>query len=80
MIRTQVYLDENIYTQIRLQAQQANLPTAALVRKYIRVGMIKSAKKETARDAFLRLARHAGKGGPRDLATHLDDYLYGDKK
>lgn len=80
MIRTQVYLDDSVYTQIRLQAQQQNLPAAALVRKYIRAGMIKSVKKESAREAFLRLAKHAVKGGPHDLATHLDDYLYGDKK
>ncbi len=80
MIRTQIYLDDDLYTQLRIQSQVQNMPTASLVRKYIRVGMIKSAKKQTARDAFLKLAKQAGKGGPPDLATNLDDYLYGDKQ
>lgn len=80
MIRTQVYLDDDVYTQVRLLAQAQNQPAAAIIRKYIRAGVVKTKKKWNAREALLLLAKHAGKGGPRDLATNLDDYLYGDKK
>lgn len=80
MIRTQVYLDEDVYQQIRLQAQLQSQPAASLIRKYLRAGAVKSKKKWNAREALLLLAKHAGKGGPADLSKNLDDYLYGDKK
>lgn len=80
MIRTQVYLDDDLYTQLRIQSQVQNVPAASLVRKYIRIGMIKKnkSKKMTAGQALLRIARTAVKG-PEDLSTRHDDYLYGDK-
>lgn len=80
MIRTQVYLDDDLYSQVRLLAQAQNQPAAVLIRKYIRGGVVKAKKKWNARDALLLLAKHAAKGGPPDLSKNLDDYLYGDKK
>ena len=80
MIRTQVYLPQNLYTQIQLRAAQANQPAAVLIRKYLTDGYKKNFKKGSAKEALLELARHAGKGGPPDLATNHDDYLYGDKR
>ncbi len=82
MIRTQVYLNDDVYTQIQVQAQAQNQPAAALIRQYLALGIKKSVKRETARAAFLKLAK-IGKGvkkGPADLALNLDDYLYGDKR
>ena len=85
MIRTQVYLDENIYTQIRLMAKQQGVPAAVLFRKYLSTGLKKNvAKRETASEALLKLAKRAelykGKKGPRDLSINHDYYLYGGKK
>ncbi len=80
MIRTQVYLDDDLYTQLRIQSQVQNVPAASLVRKYLRVGMVKNnPKKMTAGQALLRIAKHAAKHGPKDLSTNHDYYLYEEK-
>ena len=82
MIRTQVYLDDNIYAQIQLRAKVLNQPAAVLVRQYLATGLKKNRKGKTASETFLGLAK-IGKGvnkGPSDLATNLDDYLYGNKR
>lgn len=77
MIRTQVYLDNDLYTQIRIRSQMQSVPAASLIRKYIRAGIAKTApQKLTAGQALLRIAKHAAKHGPKDLSTNHDYYLY----
>lgn len=76
MIRTQIYLPEQLYLQIRLMARQQNLPAAKVIRKLM-VNGIKKTKRETLGEAMLNLAKHASSKGPRDLSTRHDDYLYG---
>lgn len=80
MIRTQVYLDDDVYQQIRLQARLQNQPAASLIRRFLRVGLVREKKQRTltAGRALLRIAKTAVKG-PRDLSRRHDDYLYGDK-
>lgn len=77
MIRTQIYLPEDIYLQIKLVAQKESKSAASLIRNYV-VSGIKKGKKMTAREALLAIAKHASFKGPGDLSTRHDDYLYGD--
>ena len=73
MTRTQGYLDDYVYTQIRIMASQQGVPAAELIRKYLECGIEKCGKRETARETFLRIASHAAKHGPKDLSTNHDD-------
>lgn len=75
MTRTQIYLPEDVYLQIKLTAKREGKPAAFLIRKYI-VSGIKKGKKTTAREALLGLVK-LGIKGPGDLSTRHDDYLYG---
>ena len=79
MIRTQVYLPKTLYQQIDLTAKRERKAKAAVIRELLGKGLTNKKPRETARDAFLKLAAIGGKG-PADLSKNLDDYLYGDKK
>ena len=72
MIRTQVYLDDDIYTQIRILAAQHGVFAAELIRKYLGEGFRRE-KRETASEALLRIASHAARKGPKNLSTNHDD-------
>lgn len=75
MIRTQIYLPEEVYTQVKLVARKQGQPAAAVIRKYI-VSGIKKGRKMTAGEALLGLTK-LGIKGPGDLSTRHDEYLYG---
>lgn len=74
MIRTQVFLPETTYQQIRIQAELQNKPAAQIIREALESG-IKPQNKGNAGDALLQLAGLKAKG-PRDLSKNIDKYLY----
>lgn len=74
MIRTQVYLTEDIYTRIQLAAKREQKKAAAIVRELLQKGLVKK-KKQTLGEALLELSKIGAKG-PRDLSTNHDTYLY----
>ncbi|MBI1863812.1 hypothetical protein HYS03_01235 [Candidatus Woesebacteria bacterium] len=81
MIRTQVYLTEDLYQTIRLKAKKEKRPTAQLIRHLLETGLKEKNKKTktNAGDALLRIARLGEKlkiKGPKYLSTNIDKYLY----
>ena len=79
MIRTQIYLPKQLYENIKLQAKMADKPAAQVIREYIDKGM-EAQQRPAQKDGLMKLASLNITGGPKDLASNLDDYLYGDKK
>ena len=78
MDRVNIYLPKLLRQRIQLQAQRENRPQAEVIRDLLSEGLnLKSPK--NARESLLALTRLGIKGGPPDLSTNLDDYLYGDK-
>lgn len=74
MIRTQVFLPEATYQQIRIQAELQNKPAAQIIRQALELG-IKQPDQRNAGDALLQLACLKAKG-PHDLSQNIDKYLY----
>lgn len=79
MLRTQVYLPEELDQDLKLLAKKEEKAVAELIRELLREGLArKKRKRKNAGDTLLDIAKLAGKG-PRDLSTNLFDYLYGEK-
>jgi hypothetical protein len=85
MTRTQIYLPDDIHSLVKTTAQKNNISMAAFIRDCVssrcnhmrleRKGKVTSRKGNPAVKALLRIAGKV-KGGPRDLATNHDYYLY----
>lgn len=74
MIRTQVYLPQDLYNQLLMVARQESLPLAKIIRSALTKGLKTSLKKD---NDLLGLAGLKITGGPKDLSGNLDKYLYG---
>lgn len=75
MIRTQIYLPEDLYREIDIVATKEKKPKAHIIRDALKKGLAKK-KQETIGEAFRRLTAIAVKGGPSDLSVNHDKYLY----
>lgn len=75
MIRTQVYLPQDLYTDMRFFASQHNTTISKIIREGAKNVL---AKKKRKKKNLLPLENIVGtlKGGPKDLATNHDYYLY----
>ncbi len=81
MVRTQIYLTEDLMKNIKLRARLAGKPEAQVIRDLVSEGLKSAAKKgeltrETTGESLLRLAKVGGRG-PADTSERIDDYLYG---
>jgi len=76
MLRTQIYLPEEMGYQLRFLAQKTQKPTAEIIRKLLGEALRK--QKKNAGTTLKQIANLAI-SGPGDLSTHLFDYLYGKK-
>lgn len=80
MIRTQIYLDEDLYHYIAILAKREKKPKAAVIRAMLKQGIEKEKPKTNAGDALLRLIKLGEKlnlhSDDPELSTHIDDYLY----
>lgn len=77
MQRTQIYLPEEIKMKAQKLANRRGVPLAAVVRQALEKEI-----KETAvpkENPLIHLAKLKIKGGPKDLSSKFDEYLYGDK-
>lgn len=74
MIRTQVYLPEELYQNIKLLAKKEKKSAAQVVRQALERDLA-SEKGETVGKALLRLSKIKAKG-PKDLSENIDKYLY----
>jgi len=79
MLRTQVYLPEELDRELKLLAKKENKAVAKLIRELLHDGLVKrKRRKKNAGDTLLEIAKLVGKG-PKDLSSNLFDYLYGKK-
>ena len=74
MIRTQVYLPEELYQNIKLVAKKEKKSAAHVVRRALEKGLV-AEKGETIGKALMELAKIGAKG-PKDLSENIDKYLY----
>lgn len=77
MIRTQIYLPEDLKLQLRAYADEMAVPVSEVVREAVVKEINK--KRRTVSDSLTKIAAMATKGGPKDLSSNLFDYLYGQK-
>lgn len=76
MLRTQIYLPEEIHSELNEWARKMELPMAELVRRIIRAGLQKKEELFKKGNDLLKLKRLKLRGGPTDLSQKLDSYLY----
>ena len=75
MIRTQVYLPEQLYQTITTVAKQEKKPAAQIIRELLETGLNQKKKSATIGQALLKLTTikaHA----PEDTSMKIDDSLY----
>ncbi|MBI5613494.1 hypothetical protein HY947_01070 [Candidatus Gottesmanbacteria bacterium] len=75
MIRTQIYMPEELHIQLKLLASSRKVNYSSLIRR----GVAHVIKEEHAQkpDAWKSFIGAGGKGGPRDTSKRIDYYLYG---
>ena len=77
MIRTQVYLPEEMHRDLKLMASARDVNYSTL----IRIGVTRELKDDQVKkknsDAWKSFIGAGGKGGPKDVASRIDYYLYG---
>lgn len=79
MIRTQIYLPEEIHSQLSKLAQAKDKSMAALIRKFVKTGLKKTQEKDfSGKNNLIALSKLNLKDGPKDLSSRLDYYLYGE--
>ncbi len=79
MIRTQVYLTEELQAKIKLTALREKKAEALIIREVLEEGFEHIKPVKTAGQALLELAdlgKKLGFKGPKDLSLNHDTYLY----
>jgi predicted DNA-binding protein len=74
MLRTQLYLPEELRREINIVAKKENKPAAQVIRELLKTG-IDARNQDSIGQAFSRLTQIKA-NGPKDLSTNLDKYLY----
>lgn len=87
MVRTQIYLPEKQLRVLKTIAVEENISLSETIRRLVEERLMnKLAKTQKSKDVggwLLSLAAKAKKlkiKGPKDLASNIDKYLYGDGK
>ena len=84
MERTQIYLPKSQIKKLKGLAQKRKTTVSELVRDAVDVQYgIKIQTPQKKRETLLEFAKRInslGPKGPKDLATNMDEYLYGGKK
>ena len=74
MIRTQIYIPEEIHQATKFLAQKQGRTLAELIRSFITIGVLEE-KKKTKMPSLEKLINLKIKGGPKDLSAKFDKYL-----
>jgi hypothetical protein len=75
MVHTEVDIPTHIYEDIERFAKANRRPTAQVLREVIGLGTT-NLRRSKSRRGLARLTEPGVRSLPRDLSTHLDDYLY----
>ncbi len=87
MLRTQIYLTPKLHKEVREEAFQKNTSASEIIRnlleeKYNKAQKKSANKNKTVGEWLILLSEEAKQikiKAPSDLASKLDDYLYGQK-
>lgn len=74
MIRTQLYLPEELVWELRLLAQQLNASVAETIRKALVRGISRIREKRVDLDDIVGMIK--SDSAPEDLSKNLDRYLF----
>lgn len=77
MLRTQVYLTQDIYDRLQLQTQIYQVPMAEIVRKTLDKNLPE--KTQGNAKVLLELAKLGIKGGDKNLSKNYKKYLFDNK-
>ncbi len=78
MIRTQIYLSEEAHKKLNQLAMIRREPMAKILRELVDAKLEQERQINTSGNATLRaLAQLKLVGGPADVSTNIDHYLYG---
>ncbi len=77
MIRTQIYLPEDIHKRLLSLRQIWGKSAAQMIREALESYLAGS--QGEGKNDLLKLADLKLSGGPKDLSSKIDDYLYGDR-
>ncbi|KKU02863.1 MAG: CopG-like protein domain-containing protein DNA-binding protein [Candidatus Amesbacteria bacterium GW2011_GWB1_47_26] len=77
MIRTQVYIPDDLHRDLMLLAKTSGLNFSQLIREGAEEVKKKRAKTQKKRD-WKKFIGAGGRGGPKDLSSKIDYYLYGE--
>lgn len=81
MIRTQIYIPEITHKELTKLAEVKGQSMAQVVRDFIEEGVKKATEIDyTGKTVLRNLLDMKLTGGPKDLSTNLDHYLYGEPK
>lgn len=75
MIRTQIYIPENLHQTAKSVARKKKVPLAQVLRDFISNGILEERKKLQTKN-LTSLAKLNITGGPKNLSSHMDRYLY----
>lgn len=78
MIRTQLYLPEQLHSKLIHLAQSLDKSLAEVVREFLEVSIKRVERVDySGKSAIRNLIQIEAVGGPADLSTNIDHYLYG---
>lgn len=78
MIRTQVYLPEDLHGQLMLLAKMQGTNYSSLVREGVSNVVGKKRQSRTFKNRGAKFVGACPSGGPRNLSSRIDYYLYGE--
>ena len=76
MIRTQVYLPDEVYQSVQWVARKEKKAAAQVIRELLAQSLTRRIKTMNAGARLLKLAKCAVAGLPSDLSVSIDDHLY----
>lgn len=76
MIRTQVYLPDDLHRDLKLLSATSGMNFSQLIREGVKVVVEKKTKKKRKFDAWKDFVGKGLKGGGKDLSSRIDYYLY----
>lgn len=74
MIRTQIYLPEELHAQLTSIASTKKVPAAEIIRELLKTGLQKTNKRNSGHT--LEKIAKMGLKGPGNFSTQIDKFLY----
>ena len=76
LIRTQIYLSNEIKQELEKISKKERVSMGKMIRKILKKSLIENREFQNGND-MLELTKLKIKGGPKDLSSRADEYLYG---